>query len=480
MFILHLSAECYPVAKVGGLADVVGALPKYLNQKKVEASVVMPKYGNEWVHNHQYETVHEGRAPLGDWEFDYAIQRETDDTLGFPLYMVEISNRFDRPGIYVDQQTGEAYWDDFERFASFQIAVLDWINVRARKPDIIHCHDHHTGLTPFMLTQCYRYQELKHIPTILTVHNGEYHGTFSHNKQHLLPYFDHQKGGLLDWDGKLNCLATGLKTCWEITTVSPSYMQELSYNSHGLESLFQNERQKSHGILNGIDTEVWNPETDPMIAYHYNARKTAGGKRKNKQKLCEQFGLDPQYPTISYIGRLVHEKGADLLPDLFRRFLESTQSVNFIVLGTGDRRLHEEFSAMSNRFVGYFDATLDYNEALAHQIYAGSDFMVMPSRVEPCGLNQMYCMRYGTIPIVRNIGGLKDTVIDLEDPGGYGITFFDFALEPARHAVQRAINLFRQGRKMAGYRKKVMNLDFSWNASAKEYINLYRELIDKT
>jgi starch synthase len=477
MNIYHLSAECYPVAKVGGLADVVGALPKYLNKQSVDTSVVLPKYGNEWIANHEFETVLADSAPLGDWQFDYRVQRETGDTLGFPFYVVDIPDRFDRPGIYVDTMSGSDYWDNFERFACFQIAVLDWFNRLKKKPDVIHCHDHHTGLVPFLLTQSYRYADLKHIPTALTVHNGEYHGVFDHGKAYLLPEFDKSNMGLLDWDGKLNCLAAGLKTCWEITTVSHSYMKELAHNSNGLEGLFRNETQKSRGIINGIDTTVWDPETDPMIAHHYNRRKMAAGKRKNKQVLCDRFGLDPQYPTISYIGRLAYEKGADLLPDLFRTYLESPQSVNFIVLGTGDRKLHHEFQAMSDRFVGYFDAALDYNEPLAHQIYAGSDFMIMPSRVEPCGLNQMYSMRYGTVPVVRNIGGLKDTVVDIGEPDGYGITFNDFALYAASDAVQRAINLYENGRKMTGVRKRIMNLDFSWNASAKEYIKMYNELL---
>ncbi len=479
MKIIHLSAECYPVAKVGGLADVVGALPKYLKQQQVDASVVMPKYGNEWVQEHSFETVFESAVPLGDWQFEFRIQREKKDSLGFPLYVVDIPDRFDRPGIYADPWSGYGYADDFERFASFQIAVLDWINRMQAKPDLIHCHDHHTGLTPFMLTQSYRYQDIKHIPTVFTVHNGEYHGVYNRDNVYMLPQFDEHNIGLVDWDGDLNCLAAGLKTCWQITTVSQSYMRELTHESSGLESLFQNEIQKSRGIINGIDTKVWDPDTDPMIAHHYNKQKTAAGKQKNKEVLCEQFGLDPQHPTISYIGRLAYEKGADLLPSLFRSFLESPQSVNFVVLGTGDRELHHQFQAMSDRFVGYFDATLDYNEPLAHQIYAGSDFMIMPSRVEPCGLNQMYSMRYGTVPIVRNIGGLKDTVIDIGEEDGYGITFYDFSFNAASEAVQRAVNLYHDGRKMAGIRKRIMHLDFSWNASAKEYIKMYEQLIEQ-
>jgi starch synthase len=478
MKIIHLSAECYPIAKVGGLADVVGSLPKYLNEEGVEASVVMPRYANDWIRDQNFETVFESTAPLGDWQFNFRIQREVDDVLGFPLYVADIPGRFDRPGVYVDQDSGRDYWDNFERFASFQIAVLDWVNFMKEKPNVIHCHDHHTGLVPFMLTQSYRYQDLKHIPTVLTVHNGEYHGVYDRGKAYLLPKFDERNTGLLDWDGKMNCLAAGLKTSWKITTVSRSYMNELAHNSSGLEWLFRDEQQKSRGILNGIDTSVWDPETDPMIAHHYSRKKMARGKRKNKEVLCERFGLDPMHATISYIGRLAYEKGADLLPDVFRTFLESTESVNFIVLGTGDRGLHHQFQGMSNWYVGYFDAALDYNEPLAHQIYAGSDFMIMPSRVEPCGLNQMYSMRYGTIPIVRNIGGLKDTVVDFGEPDGYGITFNDFTLQAANDAVQRAIDLHKDGRKMAGMRKRVMNLDFSWNASAKEYIEMYSELVD--
>lgn len=476
MKIIHFSAECYPAAKVGGLADVVGTLPKYLNKQGIDTSVVMPKYGNRWMQDHSFETIFEDYAPLGEQQFQFRIQRLKGDELEFPLFVIDIPERFDRAGIYTEDKTGYGYADDFERFASFQIAALDWTKSLQQKPDLIHCHDHHTGLLPFMLTQSYRYCDIKHIPTVLTVHNGQYHGVFDRDMAYMLPKFDDRKIGLVDWDGALNCLAAGLKTCWQITTVSYSYMRELSHNSNGLEWLFQNERQKSRGIINGIDIKVWDPETDPMIAYHYSRRKMAAGKRKNKAVLCEKFGLDSQYPTISYIGRLAYEKGADLLPELFRSFLESPQSVNFIVLGTGDRELHYQFEAMSDRFVGYFDAALNYNEPLAHQIYAGSDFMIMPSRVEPCGLNQMYSMRYGTIPIVRSVGGLKDTVVDIENPEGYGITFDDFALNAAKNAVQRAIDLFQKGRKMAGIRKRIMGLNFSWNASAKEYIKMYEEL----
>ena len=476
MKVIHLSAECYPVAKVGGLADVVGSLPKYLNTQGVEGSVLMPKYHNAWTLDHCFETVYEGEAPLGDYNFSFSIQREEEDSLGFPLYMIDIPGRFDRPGVYVDPDSGYGYWDEFERSMSFQIAALEWISNTGKKPDIVHCHDHHTGLVPFMMTQCYRYDALKSIPTVFTVHNGEYHGAYHHGKEWFIPEFDPAKAGLLDWDGKLNCLAAGLKCCWKITTVSESYMEELSRESNGLEWLFQNERQKSTGIVNGIDVSVWDPETDTFLKHNYSVKTRGKGKARNKQQLCERFGLDRTHPTVSYIGRLAYEKGADLLPDLFRRFLESEISVNFIILGTGEPSLHSQFQQMGRRFVGYFDATLDYNEALAHLIYAGSDFLIMPSRVEPCGLNQMYSMRYGTVPIVRNTGGLKDTVRDLSERGGYGFKFEDFNHDQAAGAVYRAIELYRDKSKLSAVRRKMMELDFSWNASAKEYIRMYRLL----
>ncbi|TYP94916.1 starch synthase [Fodinibius salinus] len=478
MNILHLSAECYPAAKVGGLADVVGALPKYLNKRKVNASVLMPKYGNEWMKNHSFETVYEGNAPLGENKFKFKIQKGENIALGYPLYVIDIPGRFDRPGIYSETETGCSFDDTFERFLSFQIAALDWVKSMSDQPDIIHCHDHHMALLPFMISRSNRYQLIAQIPTVLTVHHAQYHGRFELQKTALLPDFDSKHRGLLEWDRQLNCLAAGLKCCWQISTVSPSYMQQLSEQSNGLEWLFENEQQKSRGILNGIDTAVWDPDSDSLIAQQFNDDTIAEGKLANKKALSRRAGFDLQYPLISYIGRLAHEKGADLLPDLFALFLSAKQPVNILLLGTGDRELHNQFEKLNRQYPDYFHAELDYNETLAHQIYAGSDFLVMPSRVEPCGLNQMYAMQYGTVPIVRNTGGLKDTVIDLNQPDGYGITFDEFTLEAAEQALWRALDLYQKDEQIANLRPRIMGLDFSWNASANDYIKMYSALIE--
>lgn len=479
MYIIHLSAECYPAAKVGGLADVVGSLPKYLNQQGQRCSVLMPKYGNHWMETHEFEEVFSGKFMMGGDQTAFSIQKLIHHDLGFPLFVADIPGRFDRPGVYIDPWSSHPYWDELERSVSFQIAALEWINSLDSKPDIVHCHDHHTGLVPFMMTQCNRYHKLAMIPTVITVHNAEYHGQYDRESYRLLPAFSYSNIGLLDWDGRLNSLASALKCAWQITTVSENYMKELARNSNGLELLFEQERQKSKGIVNGIDTEVWDPATDELIEVNYSFRNRKKGKSANKQILCDEFGLNPKLPTISFIGRLVREKGADLLPDLFDHFMRSDREVNFVLLGTGDPALHDIFSRMASDYVGFFDATLAYNERLAHQVYAGSDFILMPSRVEPCGLNQMFAMRYGTIPIVRAVGGLKDTVKDISEEGGYGICFEDFALHEAEGAVNRAIDLYEHEKKFSEVLATVMKLDFSWSNSAKKYINLYTELTKK-
>lgn len=478
MHIIHISAECYPVAKAGGLGDVVGSLPKYQVAHGSKSWVVMPAYDVPWIRNHEFETTHQGFTHLaGSW-FDYSIKREKHNTLGFPLYIVDIPSRFDRPGIYLDPASGYGYWDEFERYASFQIAILEWIRSFERKPDILHCHDHHTALIPFMTTSCPQFDSLIGIPTILTIHNGEYHGNYDLGKRFLLPYFHPERSGFLEWGGRFNALACGIRTCWKLTTVSPNYMNELMHGNCGIEPIIRNEAVKSTGILNGIDTEVWDPTTDPLIAHPIRPKTLSADKKKNKEALCREFMLPADRPTFAFIGRLVKEKGADLLPDLIRSFLHGHEA-NVIVLGTGDPDLHHQFNAMNKSHMGYFDASLQYNERLSHQIYAGSDFILMPSRVEPCGLNQLFALRYGTLPIVRDTGGLHDTVIDMSQKDGYGIRFSDFTLEDALHAMHRAFELYHDPKRHLDLQKKAISLDFSWQSSAKQYLNLYTSLLQE-
>jgi starch synthase len=477
MKVLHVSAECYPAAKAGGLGDVVGALPKYQSQAGYAAAVVIPKYRTKWVKSQQFKSIFTGVYPMLNDFIPFSIEERQGEDLGFPLYVVNISGQFDRPGIYGDPNGGW-YTDNTERFIHFQLAVLQWLQEMKKRPAVVHCHDYHTGLIPFFMQQGLIYKKLANVPSVFTIHNGEYHGDFSWTLSSLLPSYHANARGLLEWEGRINPLATGIKTAWRLTTVSPTYMQELAAESNGLEYLIREELGKSAGVLNGIDDEVWNPATDPFIATKFE-KDVAAYKLANKRAIGARFNVNLDLPMVAFIGRLVREKGADLLPDLYRKVLYTNAKIAFVVLGTGEPALHSAFQELQRAFPGRIDVALEYNEGLAHQLYAGSDFLIMPSRVEPCGLNQMYSMRYGTIPIVRSIGGLKDTVIDLEESAakGRGIRFNGFNLEESHHAVLRAGQLFQHGPVLNEIRKRIMQVDFSWDKSAQNYINIYQELV---
>ncbi len=475
MKVLHVAAECYPAAKAGGLGDVVGALPKYLNRIGMQAGVIIPKYGTKWLWEHQFKTIFTGTVRLNRSYIRYSIEQEVDDILGFTLFAVHVPGMFDRPGVYADPTTGYGYSDELERYLVFQQAVLQWLISSAERPNVIHCHDHHTALIPFMTNYCPEYESLAYIPKVLTIHNGVYQGIFSWNNKDLLPYFRTYAAPILDWNGMINSLATGIKCAWRVTTVSYSYMEELSIKSNGLESLIRSEWHKCRGILNGIDNETWNPVTDPRIAYKLK-KDVRSFKSYNKLIISEKFRVNPNFPLIVFIGRLVAEKGADLLPDLIFRCAQSGRKVSFVVLGTGDRNLHQSFLHLQWHLQGMFDCSLEYNETLAHQLYAGADFILMPSRVEPCGLNQMYAMRYGTVPIVRAVGGLIDTVWDHGDWEGRGFRFQQFTLDDALHAIDRAISVFHDQKEFARLQAHDMALDFSWDSAAHNYLNLYKEL----
>lgn len=477
MKILHISAECYPAAKAGGLGDVVGALPKYLNKIGVETGVVIPKYHTKWILAQQFTPVFKGSVRLHDRYHAFTIEKMVGDGLGFPFFVADIPGRFDRPGVYADPY-GQAYGDEVERALCFQQAVLQWVVQSPGKPEVLHCHDHHTGLIPFMVKHCPEYRSLAHIPTMFTIHNGEYHGAFSWEKLYLMPFFDHEARGLLNWHFHINPLATAIKCAWRVTTVSPSYLEELQVQASGLESLLAHEKFKCSGILNGIDQQVWDPQQDQYVAVHLD-QDIWHYKNANKRVALQHFRLDERLPLITFIGRLVGEKGADLLPDLIRRVIYSGMRVAFAILGTGERWLHDAFNQMIHQFPGQFDAKLEYNEGMAHQLYAGSDYLIMPSRVEPCGLNQMYAMRYGTLPIVRTVGGLKDTVPDIGEPdgSGRGIRFDHFNLDDAHLAVYRAVDFYHRQDSFQMVRNHIMQIDFSWENSASQYNDIYQEMI---
>lgn len=470
MIVVHVSAECYPMAKAGGLGDVVGALPKY--QKKIgdEAMVVMPMYDTPFLRNNSWDTIFKGKMNLGNWNFDYTIIQEQTGKLGYSLFLVDINGLLDRPKIY-------GYDDDQSRFLAFQVSVLHWLSHWKILPHIVHCHDHQAGLLPFMMRYCYDYQKLKSIKTVLTIHNAQYHGSMDWEKSSWLPAWDPWKQGLLQWEHYINSLATGIKCADKVTTVSETYMSQLKYHSAGLESLFEKEQGKCMGILNGIDNEVWDPFTDPMIQYHYNKDSVIIGKQKNKEAFCAKYEFDVTKPLIVFIGRLVDEKAADVLPGAIQHALDKTNgSANFFVIGAGNTAVESALNYLKKLYPINYNCWIEYNEEVSHKAYASADFLLMPSRVEPCGLNQMYALRYGTIPMVRDTGGLHDTVIDMGDPGGFGIRFLHANEKDIVHSVERAIELFNDKVKMTKLVKHCMEIDHSWESVVLSYRKMYESL----
>jgi len=469
MDIIHISAECYPAAKAGGLGDVVGALPKYQKMLGHSASVIMPFYHGKFSKENKFSVVFSGFARLGHTNFAFNVLTLDENSLGYELYMIDIPGLFDRENIY-------SYHDDTERFITFQIAAMNWLNQREVMPDAIHCHDSQTGFIPFMMSKVREYGKFEHVPTIFTIHNGQYQGQFGFDRLYFLPPFHSYFNGLVEWHNLINPLASAIKCAWRVTTVSPSYLDEIGYSMKGMEDLLRQERGKSLGILNGIDADVWNPATDEMLEKKYSAKNIDEGKSANKEILCKQFNLDPAKPLFTFIGRLVGEKGADLLPEIvynMSKFNPGEQ--NILILGSGEKHIENSLLHLESEFKGSYCSYIGYNEKLSHLIYAGADFLLMPSRVEPCGLNQLYALRYGTVPIVRRTGGLRDTVQDIGD-GGFGICHDQCSAFDVLHSMQRAKSFFQKKRDFNKIRKQIMQIDHSWNKAANDYIELYQSL----
>lgn len=467
MEIIHISAECYPVAKAGGLGDVVGALPKYQCKAGHIAKVVMPMYRTGFLYTNEWTVDFKGQYHLGNWHFDFTIIKEKNQVLGYDLYLVDINGLLDRQKIY-------GYEDDTERFVAFQIAVITWMKSWEHRPDIVHCHDYHTGLIPFMMKFCYDFQRLAGIKTIFTIHNGQYQGWMGWDKSRYIPEWDLWKRGMLEWNHTINPLASAVKCADRVTTVSNSYLQELRYQSNGLEDLFEYEKGKCVGIINGIDNEVWNPATDRYLSHHFTTKTVNAGKEKNKALLCSRFGLDIHQPLIVFIGRLVGEKAAELLPDAIAGAIHQMgNAANFLVLGSGEHYVEGRLTDMLMPFSGKYNVVIGYDEALSHLMYAGADFLLMPSRVEPCGLNQLYALRYGTVPIVRSTGGLRDTIIDMGDTGGFGIRFDQASVSDIIYSIGRAVSVYQSKEQLTQMRVKMMGIDHSWENTVEQYTRVY-------
>ena len=471
MEIVHISAECYPMAKAGGLADVVGALPKYQTQLGHIAKVVTPMHRTRFLYENNWDVVHKGSIFPNDQLVDYTIIKEQTNQLGFELYCVDIFGILDREKIY-------GYDDDAIRFILFQYAVVDWLQHWNHKPDLVHVHDHHAGLIPFFMQSCLSFQSLQSIPCVLTIHNAQYQGVMSWDMARYFPNWDLRKRGMLEWHKHINPLAAAVKCAHRVNTVSHGYLQEIRQAANGLEQLFEYEMGKCIGIPNGIDYAVWNQATDALIDVCYSEADVVNGKTNNQQSIFEEQGWTDSLPLIIFIGRLVHEKAADLLrPALEQAYRQYGKCFYSFILGSGEASIERSIESIQHDMVGHFNARFEYNEALSHRLYAAADFLLMPSRVEPCGLNQLYAMRYGTVPIVRRTGGLQDTVIDYEDWQGYGVCFQHASVEDIVHAIGRALALYNDTKKLAVARQNMMKINNSWERRAGDYIDLYNAIL---
>lgn len=471
MKVIHISTECYPAAKAGGMGDVVGSLPKYLKAIGVGGGVLIPKYDMPWFKERKFETIYESSFAQKDEQISFRVQKLNSKELGFDFYCIDIPGKFDRDSIYLDTD-GEGFKDEVSRNIAFQRAATEWLNSESSKFDLVHCHDHMTGLIPFFMQHGNEYVNLRNTPTFFSIHNAAYHGMIHwfHNAE--LPAYNHTKGGLLDWDQHIHSLACAVKCADKVNTVSPSYMEEIKNMDNTLSWLFRDETEKCIGIINGIDNESWDTKTDPLLDYQRKG-SWADFKKKNKDAFAAEYGLDPDTAWISFIGRFSNQKGVDTIPPAIKAILARGEKASFIILGSGSKILEEEITRLEEP--GKVKTLIMYNEAVAHKIYAASDFIMMPSRFEPCGLNQMFAMRYGTVPIVRATGGLIDTVHE-SPTNGTGFLYKENAAEALTKAILRGIKTYENEKAFVKLRNRCTRQNFSWEKSAETYAIEYKKL----
>lgn len=477
MKVLFLISEAAPFAKTGGLGDVGGSLPQALNRIRGEVRVMMPLYGTV-PHELRQGMRHVAdfpvslswrRQPCGLWELKHR---------GVHYYFLDNEYYFGRQGLY-------GYQDDAERFAFFSRAALaSLVYLTGFRPDLLHCHDWHGALVPVLLKEFYRQDPYYYgLKTLVTVHNLKHQGILPrHALGDLLGLGEGTPAARrLEHRGVINFLKGGLLAADGITTVSPTYAEEIQYAFYGegLDHILRDRRDRLWGILNGIDTELYNPARDPYIFANYTGPE---GKGANKGALQREFRLPEEgsIPVLAFVSRLVPQKGLDLIAHILDELLQ--EPIQLVVLGRGEQRYEEMFRWFAGRYPDRVGVRIDFDEALARQIYAGADMLLMPSLFEPCGLAQLIAMRYGTVPIVRETGGLKDTVIPYNQYTGEG-TGFSFANYNAHELLftaQRAIRIYREEKETwHRLRNQAFRQDFSWHNSAGQYLQLYDRLLQE-
>lgn len=485
MKILFATSEAAPFIKSGGLGDVAGALPPALAEiPGNEVCVVLPYYGtikNSTQFDIEYVTSF--YMPLG-WRSTYVgVFKSVVKTKAkgrakgkeIVYYFIDNEHYFCRGG-----KSPYGYEDDGERFAFFSKAVLEFLHHIDYTPEIIHCNDWQTGFIPLLLKALYGESERhRHIRTVYTIHNIEYQGKAEGDfLGSVLGVDDSWRNGAT-FDGMINAMKSAIVLSDKITTVSRTYAHEIKYAyfAHDLDSILRENEYKTFGVVNGIDTKLFDPATDSTIPENYSTSDMSG-KAKCKEELQKMLGLPvrPDVPVVSMVSRLVDHKGLELVEAVAHQLMEL--DIQFVVLGTGDKKYEDLFKFMDYAYADKMSANITFNAALANQIYAGSDFFLMPSKSEPCGLSQLISMRYGTVPIVRETGGLVDTVppVNTETLEGNGFTFKTYNAHDMLGAVVRAVEFYHDGDKLERFRTKIMDYDSSWKKPAELYNGVYKEL----
>ncbi len=472
MKVLYVSSEALPFMASGGLADVAGSLPKALRQRLIGCRVVMPLYdGIRQELKDQMTFLTSITVPVA-WRRQYCGIFEAKAN-GVIYYLLDNQYYFKRDGIY-------GYYDDAERFAFFSRAVLEILPHIGFKPDIIHCNDWQSALTPLYYSTMYATREgYENIKTIFTIHNIQYQGTYGMELINEVLGLRPQDRGLIEYDGDVNFMKAAIETANRVTTVSPSYADEIldPWYSHGLDTILRQRKWKLSGILNGIDTDLYNPETDMDIFKNYSAADFSA-KAENKRALQELLGLPQRadVPLMGMVTRLAGHKGLDLVKAVLDELLATTD-IQMVVLGSGEWQYEEFFKQMAAKYPDKFALKLGFIPSLSRKIYAGSDLFLMPSKSEPCGLSQMIALRYGSIPIVRETGGLRDSIHDSGDGAGNGFTFANYNAHEMLYTIRRALEGYAKPDGWKILVKRAMECDNSWGKSANEYIKLYKAVL---
>lgn len=475
MNILIVASEAHPFIKTGGLGDVIGALPVALNYLGADVRVVIPNYRDikkEIKENLKY--IDNFTVNVG-WRNQYCGILEYEHE-GVKFYLLDNEYYFNRGGLY-------GYYDDGEKFAFFDRAVLEFVKHIDWVPDILHCNDWQTGMVPVLLKLEYSKEEkFKNMKTMFSIHNLFFKGMFDPKVLPELFGYDYESfnNGSLEHYGAVSFLKGGINYADKVTTVSKSYAEEIKTPEYGeqLEGLLRYRSSVLEGIVNGIDYKEYNPEEDKYIYSTYSVNDLEN-KKINKEELQKELGLtvNKDVPMVGLVSRLTHQKGCDLIINILEELLK--EDIQVVVLGTGDCMYEESFKSFQGRYPNKISANIKFSNELAHKIYAASDMFLMPSLFEPCGLGQLIALRYGSIPIVRETGGLKDTVTPYNeyDETGNGFGFKNYRFEELLNIIKYALKIYENKDKWNNIVRQAMSADNSWEKSAKEYIEIYNKLI---